>query len=70
MEKVCPHVLHAHTAVLIEVESHVVVLNENLHIRICALDIFDKLALTLVQDVDEHTNEVGRLIVEQNNLLL
>ena len=65
-----PQVIHRDLAVLVEVESHPVVLDEDLHVGVGVLYVSDELLLALTEHIDQHADEISCVIVEDDDFLV
>ena len=69
LEKVRPHVIHAHSAILVKIKAHVAVSHEHLHVGVSPLNVGDELFLPLSKNFNEHANEVSCLVVVKHDLI-
>jgi len=61
-------IFHAHGSVFVEIQTQVVILYEDLNVGIGAVHVCYELLLTLIEYADQHSNEVGCLVIVKNDL--
>lgn len=64
------HVLNRHVTVLVEVETHPVVLCKHSHIRVGLLDVVPERGLVLPEHPHEQSHKVARFVHKKHNFLV
>ena len=69
LQKILPHILHTQSSVSVEIKAHVVVLHVDMHVGVCLLDVCYKFGLSIAENIDQHADEICRVIIEKYHFL-
>ena len=68
MSQAGAEILHIDRSILVEVQPQVVILDEDLHVRVGAAYIGHELFLALIEHSDQHANEVCSFVIVKHDL--